>query len=206
MTVGLNAAQARAKSSQDMIVYNECHAIMQAVISASAQGLYEATVSDGTTMTESTPVSTKIGTINNPVINPGDTLVLNGTTITLGTSGTNLNAVIADINDAALPGITSRKDNNYLVLDFELTPSSGWQYEIDNGSTAALLLGLTPGVYYASNPSSVAYFSSWQGVQASRIHDVQIAQVEKYFSNMGYRVVKTINTATQSTFVWNIHW
>lgn len=206
MTVGLNAAQARAKSSQDMIVYDECTAIMKAVISASGQGLYEASVSDDTVMTASTPVGTKIGTINNPVVNPGDTLSLNGTTITLGTSGTNLNAVIADINDAALPGITARKDNNYIVLDFEVSAASGWQYEIDQGSTAAFLLGLTPGVYTVSNPASVAYFNSWQGVQVSRIHDVQMAQVEKYFSNQGYKVIKTVNTSTQNTLVWNIYW
>ena len=206
MTVGLNAAQARAKSSQDMVVYDECTAIMRAVITASGQGLYEAVIDDNTTMTASTPIGSRIGTVNNPVVNPGDTLILNGTTITLGTSGTNLNAVIADINDAALPGISARKDNGYIVLDFEVSAASGWQYEINQGSTATSLLGLMDGIYTVNNPSSVAYFNSWQGVQPSRIHDVQIAQVEKYFTNMGFRVLKTVNTSTQNTFMWNLYW
>jgi hypothetical protein len=206
MTVGLNAAQSRAKSQQDMIVYDECTAIMKAIITASGQGHYEAIVNDNTTMTASTPIGSKIGTVNNPVINPGDVLILNNSTITLGASGTNLNAIIADINDAAVPGVTARKDNNYIVLDFEVSAATAWQYEINQGSTASLLLGLTEGMYTVSNPPSVSYFNSWQGVSTSRAHETQMAQVEKYFTNLGYKVTRTTNTLTQTTFVWNIFW
>ena len=65
MNIGLNAAQARAKSSQDMIVFDECTAIMKAVVTNSVAGDYDTYVSDGTTMTESTPATLKIGTENN---------------------------------------------------------------------------------------------------------------------------------------------
>ena len=49
MSVGLNAAQARAKASQDMIVFNETQEIMKSIISESALGNFEAYVDDGTT-------------------------------------------------------------------------------------------------------------------------------------------------------------
>ena len=55
MTIGLNAAQARAKSSQDMIVFEEQTAIMRQIITDSGLGKFESYVIDGTTMTESTP-------------------------------------------------------------------------------------------------------------------------------------------------------
>ena len=55
MSVGLNAAQARSKASQDMIVYKETQAIMEEVITQSGLGNFEASVDDGTTMTISTP-------------------------------------------------------------------------------------------------------------------------------------------------------
>lgn len=55
MTVGLNAAQARAKSTQDMIVFEECTAIMRAIITDSTAGLYDSYIEDSTTMTNSNP-------------------------------------------------------------------------------------------------------------------------------------------------------
>lgn len=204
MTVGLNVAQARANSSQDMIVFEETNAIMKAIIAASELGMYEATISNDSTMTTSTPTATKIGTVNNPNITPGDTLIINNTSITLGTSGTNLNCIVADINDAAVPGVTAEKDNDYLVLKIE-TSGQGWVYEIGSGS-ANTILGFTPGVYNASAPASVDYFNVWQGVTTDRALSAQIASVEKYFTNMGYKVLKTTNTSNNSTFNWNIFW
>ena len=122
MNIGLNAAQARAKSSQDMIVFNECTSIMNSIITTSASGVYETYIDDGTTMTESTPSTTKIGTANNPTVSVGDTFIINGSTVTLGTSGTNLNSIIADINDASITGVTASKDAGYLVLNIGIQP------------------------------------------------------------------------------------
>ena len=119
MSVGLNAAQARSKASQDMIVYRETQAIMEAIITQSGLGKFEASVDDSTTMTVSTPSIQRIGTVNTPTVNVGDTLIIDSSTITLGTSGTSLNAIISDINDASVPGVTASKDAGYLVLTIE---------------------------------------------------------------------------------------
>lgn len=58
MSFGLNAAQARAKASADLIVFEEVYAIMKEVITQSSTGAYEAYISDGTTMTASNPTTT----------------------------------------------------------------------------------------------------------------------------------------------------
>ena len=206
MTVGLNAAQARAKSQQDMIIYNEVNAIMLAVLASSANGVYEANVSDGTTMTESTPIATRIGTVNAPIIVPGDTLIINNQTIVLGATGTNLNAIIADINDANVPGVSASKDNDYLVLEITVSPSQVWQYEINSGATATAKVGLTVGVYTVSDPKSVSYYNAWQGVNTDRAISEQISSVEKYFNNLGYRIQKLAHPQTGKTFIWNLYW
>lgn len=206
MNIGLNAAQARAKSQQDMIIYNEVNAIMLAVLASSANGVYEANVSDGTTMTESTPIATRIGTVNDPIIVPGDTLIINNQTIVLGATGTNLNAIIADINDANVPGVSASKDNDYLVLEITVLPSQVWQYEINSGATATAKVGLTVGVYTVSDPTSVSYYNAWQGVNTDRAISEQISSVEKYFNNLGYRIQKLAHPQTGKTFIWNLYW
>lgn len=57
MSYGLNAAQARAKASADLIVFEEIYTIMKEVINQSQMGNYEATITDGTIMTASTPTT-----------------------------------------------------------------------------------------------------------------------------------------------------
>ena len=205
MNIGLNAAQARAKSSQDMIVFDECTAIMKAVVTKSVAGDYDTYVSDGTTMTESTPTTIKIGTVNNPTVSVGDTFIINGSTITLGTSGTNLNSVIADINDAGVTGVTAGKDAGYLVLTIVLSASTTWSYEIGTG-TANATLGFTDGIYVPPTPSSTTYFTSWQGTITNRALENQMNSVIKYFNNLGYKLARLTNSATGKTFKWHIYW
>jgi len=205
MNIGLNAAQARAKSSQDMIVFDECTTIMRAVVTKSVAGDYDTYVSDGTTMTESTPATIKIGTVNNPIISAGDTLIINGSTITLGTSGTNLNSVIADINDAGVTGVTASKDAGYLVLTIVLPASTTWSYEIGTG-TANATLGFTDGIYVPPTPNSTTYFTSWQGTITNRALENQMNSVIKYFNNLGYKIERLTNSATGKTFKWHIYW
>lgn len=205
MSVGLNAAQARAKASQDMIVFKETQSIMEEVITQSGAGNFEATVEDGTTMTASTPSIQKIATVNNPTVNVGDTLILDGNTITLGTTGTSLNAVIADINDAAVSGITASKDAGYLVLTIEDSAGATWSYEIGAG-TANASLGLVAGVYTIPNPSSVDYYTVWQGTNTDRATQNQMEQVIKYFQNLGFKIERLTNTSTNRTFKWYIYW
>lgn len=205
MTVGLNASQARANSQQDMIIFNEATSIMEAVISASATGAFETTISDGTTMTESTPVATVTGSVQDPVVVVGTTVVINGTTVTLGVTGTSLNAVIADINDAAISGVIASKLNGYLVLEITLTASTTWQYTIGAG-TANAALGLVDGTYTASNPSSVDYFNTWQGTLTDRAKTNQMDEVVKHFRNLGFKIERISNTATAKTFSWYVYW
>ncbi len=206
MTVGLNAAQARAKSSQDMIIFEECHEIMKQIISASGHGNFDILVSDLTTMTTSTPSVQKIGTINNPVVNNNDTFIINGQSVTLGVVANTLDGIIADINNANLPGIVATKDNNFLVLNIDVHANSVWSYEIGAG-TANASLGFIQGVYsIPTNPDSVQYFQSWQGALNDRAKIQQMNEVIKYFQNLGYKIERITNTTTGQTFKWHIYW
>jgi len=205
MSIGLNAAQARSKASQDMIVYKETQIIMEKVITESALGKFEGFVDDGTTMTISTPSVQKIGTVNAPTINVGDTFIIDSQTVTLGTSGTSLNAIIADINDANISGITASKDAGYLVLTIEDTAGATWSYEIGAG-TANTSLGFVAGVYTLPNPTSVNYFTVWQGTSTDRAIQNQMEQVIKHFTNLGYKIERLTNTSTNRTFKWYIYW
>ena len=205
MSIGLNAAQARSKASQDMIVYKETQIIMEKVITESALGKFEGFVDDGTTMTISTPSVQKIGTVNAPTINVGDTFIIDSQTVTLGTSGTSLNAIIADINDANISGITASKDAGYLVLTVEDTAGATWSYEIGAG-TANTSLGVVAGVYTLPNPTSVNYFTVWQGTSTDRAIQNQMEQVIKHFTNLGYKIERLTNTSTNRTFKWYIYW
>lgn len=205
MSVGLNASQARAKSQQDMIIFDEVQSIMREVISQSGFGMFEATIDDGTTMTESTPVSVKIGTQQNPTVSPGATLIINGETVTLGQTSTNLNGIVADINDAEIAGVVASKDNGYLVITVTHTQQATWTYEIGAG-TANASLGFTAGVYTASNPYSVDYFSVWQGTLVDRAATQQMDEVVKYFRNLGYKIDRVTNTNTSKTFKWYVYW
>jgi hypothetical protein len=205
MSVGLNAAQARSKASQDMIVYKETQSIMEEVITQSGLGNFEASVDDGTTMTISTPSVQKIGTVNNPTVNVGDTLIIDGNTVTLGTTGTSLNAIIADINDAAVPGVTASKDAGYLVLTIEDSAGATWSYEIGAG-TANASIGIVAGVYTLPNPTSISYYTVWQGTSTDRAIQNQMEQVIKYFSDLGYKIERLTNSSTNRTIKWYIYW
>lgn len=205
MSVGLNAAQARSKASQDMIVYKETQTIMEAVITESGAGKFEAIVDDGTTMTISTPSVQRIGTVNNPTVNSGDTLIIDSSTVTLGTSGTSLNAIISDINDANIPGVTASKDAGYLVLTIEDSAGATWSYEIGAG-TANASLGLVAGVYSLPDPTSVNYYTVWQGTLTDRAIQNQMEQVIKHFSDLGYKIERLTNSSTNRTFKWYIYW
>jgi len=205
MSVGLNAAQARSKASQDMIVYKETQAIMEAIITQSGLGKFEANIDDGTTMTVSTPIIQKIGTVNNPTVNVGDTLIIDSNTVTLGTTGTSLNAIISDINDASIPGVTASKDAGYLVLTIEDSAGATWSYEIGAG-TANASLGFVSGVYTLPNPTSISYYTVWQGSATDRAIQNQMSQVIKHFSDLGYKIERLTNTSTNRTFKWYVYW
>jgi len=203
VTYYINKQEARSMARADLTIFNEVNAIMKQIITDAGNGLYETTVSDGTTMTESTPQITITGSVSNPTITGTPTLIIAGSTITLGTSGTNLNSITADVNDAIIPGLVAGKDNVNFRVFYTAPASTAWQVTIGAG-TANTDLGLTAGTTSATNPSSVDYFSVWQSVTNDRAKTDQMNQVISYFENLGYTISRLTNTATNKTFKWVI--
>lgn len=204
MTYSINKTEARTIARADLTIFNETQALMKQVITDSGNGLYETTITDDTTMTESTPTITITGSVANPTITSTPTVILGGVTVTLGTSGLNLNAVIADINDAAVSGLVASKNAaNNLVLTYTAPAATTWTFVVGAG-TANTALGLTAATSTATNPASVAYFNCWQGTVADRVKTDQMNQVTRYFQNLGYTIERLKNTSTNKTLKWVI--
>lgn len=204
MTYSINSQQARTMARSSLVIFREINAIMEQVIADAQNGAYETVITNGTTMTESTPDIVVTGTVQNPTITGTPTVVLNGSTITLGTTGLNLNSIIADINDAGVSGVVASKNtSNQLVLTYTATQSTTWQFEIGAGTTNTDL-GLTAGTTTATSPVSVSYYSVWQGTTTDRAKQDQMNQVIEYLETLGYNVYRQTNTATNKTFQWAI--
>lgn len=206
MTFQLNKTQARSHARSQLNIFDEVNTVMRKVIVASDAGDYSVTVDDGTTMTESTPSSAVTGTIANPTITGTPTLIIAGVTITLGTSGTNLNAIIADINDTGVVGLVASKDaGNNLVLTYTHPQQASWSLVIGAG-TANASLGLSASTITPTAPASVNYHSVHTGGVTDRKSDDEMTQVRLYFTNLGYNIQQQTNTATGKTFKWVIYW
>ena len=204
MSYSINKSEARLLARADLTIFNETQALMKQVITDAGNGLYETTVTDGTTMTESTPTIIVTGSVANPTITATPTVILGGSTITLGTSGLNLNAIIADINDAAVTGVVASKNSaNNLVLTFTCSQTTTWSFVVGAG-TANTDLGLTAATNTATNPTSVDYFNCWQGNATSRPKTDQMNQVVRYFQQLGYTIERLKNTNTGKTLKWVI--
>ena len=87
MSYSINSTNARLLARADLTIFNETQALMKQVITDAGNGLYQTTVSDGTEMTESTPIITITGSVANPTITATPTVILGGVTVTLGTTG-----------------------------------------------------------------------------------------------------------------------
>ena len=204
MTYAINKTEARTIARADLTIFNETQFLMKQVITDAGNGLYETTITDGTTMTESTPTITITGSAANPTITGTPTIIIAGQTITLGTTGTNLNSVIADINDAGVTGLVASKNaTNNLVLSYTLAQATSFTVVLGAG-TANTALGLTAQTYTATNPDSVAYFNCWQGTVSDRVKTDQMNQVIQYFQNLGYTIERLKNTSTNKTLKWVI--
>ena len=204
MTYAINKTEARTIARADLTIFNETQALMKQVITDAGNGLYETTITDGTTMTESTPTITITGTVANPTVSSLETVILGGQTVILGPSGTNLNAVIADINDANVSGLVASKNAaNNLVLTYTAPAATTWTFVLGAG-TANTNLGLTAQTYTASNPDSVTYYNVWSGTTADRVKTDQMNQVIKYFENLGYTIERLKNTTTNKNLKWVI--
>ena len=204
MTYYINKTEDRSIARADLIIFNEVSALMKQVITDAGNGLYETTITDGTTMTESTPTITITGSVANPTVSSLETLIIAGQTIILGPSGTNLNAVISDINDAGVTGLVASKNAaNNLVLTYTAVASTAWTVVLGAG-TANANLGLTAQSYTATDPSSVSYYNVWNGTATDRAKSDQMNQVMEYFKNLGYTIDRLKNTTTNKNLKWVI--
>ena len=204
MSYSINKTEARLLARADLTIFNETQALMKQIITDAGNGLYETTVSDGTEMTESTPSITITGSVANPTITATPTVILGGVTVTLGTTGLSLNAVIADINDAAITGVVASKNAaNNLVITYTAPAATTWTFVVGAG-TANADLGLTAATSTATNPTSVDYFDCWQGNATSRPKTDQMNQVILYFQQLGYTIDRLKNTSTGKTLKWVI--
>ena len=204
MVYSINATRADLISTSDLLLYDEISYIKRAILTESQAGNRQVIVNDGTVMTESSPEVTVTGTVTAPVITPSNTLILNDSAVVLGTTGTNLNAVIADINDAAISGVTATKQQDQLVLTY--IPTDGvWQFVIGAG-TANAELGLTTSTVTPTNPLSVDYYSVWRGLAQDRVLSDRMTTVIQSIEAKGFNIIRRTNTVTNTTFEWYIQW
>lgn len=109
------------------------------------------------------------GTVLNPTVVIGSTIVINGDTVTL--TGTTVASLATDINTAAITGVTASGATGYLELFADNTAASGaGTITIANGTGTTLAsVGITADTY---NRPAIAYgtyvqIPSWRGTDAS---------------------------------------
>ena len=200
----ISAADAKLQGQGNLVILREVRVIEEAILTAVNSNLLNATVSDGTVMTISTPAIVATATINNPTITATNTFTINGTTVTA--SGTTLNSLVDDINTLAITGITASKtavsgalkissDNN----NFTLTIAAG---------TGTILsdIGLAISVINATDVSK-NYYNVWQATETNTTYLQQMSEVIKNFVDLGYTITRQKNASTSnSTFKWYVTW
>lgn len=205
MTYYVTSTEARSHARAELNIFDEITALMRKVIVASDNGDYEVSVDNGTLMTTSTVIVSVVGTFIEPIVTEGSTLIINNNTIVLGASGTGINGIVSDINDANIPGvIASKNGTNQLVIEYA-SNQNNWSMSIGDG-TANSAVGLSPGTQQAVQPDSVNYYLVWSGATVDRKIDDEINRVQKYFTDLGYIITPTKNSSTGNTMVWNIYW
>ena len=210
MSHSLTSVQARTVAYTDLIVHNEIDYIERQIIAAGLLGELETTITDGTTMTESTPTITLTGTSvgGGAVFTPGNTIVIAGTTVTFSSgagAGTNVYQAVADINAAAIAGLTASTDGDIVTLTYEPSQST-WSLVIADGTELLASLGLTAGTYTATTPDSVGYYNAWTGDIDDRKLAHQMSQVINHFQGEGFSIIQKKNTTTGNTFYWGVYW
>lgn len=207
MTLGINSQQAKQNRRSDLDIFNEITSIMRQIIIDSNNGLAQTVIENDTTMTNSTPTVQVVGTASNPIIAGNETLILAGSTITLGSTGSNLNSIIADINDAGITGVlASKNSDNNLVITYTCPASDQWLLTIGAG-TANALLGFTDNsTHTATDPDSVTYHRVWRGVVTDRSLYDSMQEVINHFDGLGFDIERRTNPNTTNTFKWIINY
>jgi len=202
----ITAANATSISiNLDQIIFDEITAIKRMVLTRSTAGFKDATVSNSTIMTQSSPVITITGTILEPTVTDLATVILGDTTVVLGATGTSLNAVIADINDQTGDNIhASKNSTDQLIITY--TPDNGvWQLVIGAGSANGDL-GLTQATILSPTPASVDYFNVWRGDAQDRQLHGHMTKIIRSIESKGFNIVRRTNPVTGITFSWFIQW
>lgn len=197
-----NSFEARLVANTDLVVFEEITVIQRCIIEAAKENNYEVVVADGTTMTDSTPEVSVQALTANPTVAAGDTLILDGTTVTL--TGGDLNSVINDINDYNLDYVTASKTDNKLVLNYA-GPDTAWRFEVGNG-TANSKVGLLANNYDPETPESQLYYQNWVGTRDDRRRWDHIRQIITHFEALGYNIEVMVNPCTNRTFLWKAYW
>lgn len=205
MTLTISSHNARALSNQDFKLYDEISIIERAIIESAVAGNRSVVISDGTSMTNSSPIIKVIGSETNPITEIGDTLILNDETFALGATGINLNSIIADINDQNIPGVlASKTEDNKLELTY--TSVNGvWQFNIGAG-TANSDLGINAGLIQADNPESADYYAVWKNFTNNRKLQEAMNTVINSVKSKGFNIYQRTNLITTNTFEWVVEW
>lgn len=208
MTHNFTATQARLVSTTDQVIYNEIDTINRSILTDALAGNLQTTVDNGTTMTESTPIVT-VTSSSAGAFTPGATAVFAGTTVTFGdgvNDGTGLDQAVADINNAAIAGLTAAVAGSEITLTYE-TPQNNWSLTLAEGTGALAELGFTAGTTSATNPESVDYYSVWTGTTEDRKISYEFSQVVNHFQNLGFNILAKQNTnSAVATFMWEVYW
>jgi len=120
-------------------------------------------------------VPTVQGTETSPTFTAAETIVVNGTTVTL--SSTTLSSVVSDINTAGVPGVTAAAVNNRLELYADLdADTDGDSSVLDQGillaegsGTPLADAGITVGTYYAPTLTQAGHTSvpAWKSTDTT---------------------------------------
>jgi hypothetical protein len=204
----ITATQARTVSTTDQVIYNEIDTITRAILTASLAGNLTVVVDDGTTMTQSTPAITVTST-GTTTFTATETIIIAGATITLGdgvNDGTGVEQAVADINNAAVTGLTATQSGTQIVLSYQ-PPQATWTLILAEGNGSALAdLGFTASTVLATDPESVDYYNVWTSQATDRKKTYEYGQVVAHFQGIGYNIVPKKNIVTENTLKWELYW
>jgi hypothetical protein len=62
------------------------------------------------------------------------------------------------------------------------------------------------GTVMTASDTGQAYYNSWKATSVNKVLDDQMNTVIKYFQDLGYSIVRKLNTNTNNTFFWELKW